>query len=265
MKKQVLMSRPLTKIKSDGSRYVRRPQIEALIDVVAPLSRADVLARCSIRDRKHAQYLPSEILLYQIRGSRQDNTSDHFESLFRMLLARVEGTLLTAVPDGQYRNADEIRSEIASRLSLFIARDHTQVVEQLDFFEIGFDGALHKVKIDCLRKLGPQKLKTDPLDDPQTGEVLAKVEDAAQTFMGRTTNALDDPVFRSRLFAAIDSLPDDEKTVIGLVLQGLPIDAKDTTTMTIAQAIGCTEKTVRNRRDRAIKKLRDILQGEYES
>lgn len=103
-----------------------------------------------------------------------------------------------------------------------------------------------------------------PIDDPETGEVTAVAEDAAQQFLASTASALDDPAFRSALSAAIDNLPDDERQVIGLLLQGLPIEAKDEKAVTIARVLGCTDRTVRNRRGRAISKLRDALK-EYQS
>lgn len=258
------MPRPLTKKKPDGTPYRRRANIESQIAEVAALDRNEVLARCAITNRKDSQYVASEVLVHLLRATRQDNRDDHFERLFRLLMVRVQSALFAAVRDSQYRNADEIRSEIVSSLAVLIGEDHTQPSDKLDFYEVGFDGALHKLKIDWLRKLGPQRLKTDPLDDPETGEVTAAAEEAAQGFLGGVGSNLDDPAFRSALFAAIDNLPDDERQVIGLILQGLPIEAKDQNTVTIPRALGCTDRTVRNRRSRAITKLRGALK-EYES
>lgn len=258
------MLRPLTKTKPDGTRYERRPEIAALVSTLIGLDREAVVKRCAISDRKQADYVASEALLYLIRSTRTDNRDVHFERLFRLLLARVRSHLDRVVSDSQYRNADEIRTEIVSDLSGMIGLDQTQSVERLEFFEIGFDGALHNLKVDWLRKLGPQRLKTDPLDDPETGEIAAAVEEAAQDFFERSASALDDPAFRSALFAAIDELPDDERRVVGLILEGLPIDAMDESTVTIARVLGCTDRTVRNRRKRAIEKLQVALK-EYAS
>ncbi len=260
------MPRPLTKTsKIDGKPYKRRPHVEALIDEVIALGRSNALVRLEIRDRKHAEYVPSEVLVHLLRATRQDNRSDQFEQLYRLLFTRVEGTLLSSVPDSQYRNADEIRSEIISHLAELITLDQTQAAEKMDIYEINFDAALHNLKIDYLRKLGPKKFKTDPLEDPQTGEVAAAVEAAAQSFLGHVASKFDDPAFRSALTAAIDSLPDDERKVIGLLIQGLPIDAKDAKTVTIARTLNCTGRTVQNRRDKAFEKLRNALKSEYES
>ena len=43
---------------------------------------------------------------------------------------------------------------------------------------------------------------------------------------------------------AISSLPSKERQVIELMLKGLPIDSTDGNVLTIAKAVGCTEKTV---------------------
>lgn len=259
------MARPLTKVnKTTGKLYQRRSHVEALIEVIVALDRASAVKRLAIRDRKHSEYVPSEVLVHLLRETRQDNRSDHFEQLYRLLFNRIEGTLLSAVADSQYRNADEIRMEIISHLAEQVTLDQQHPAENLDIYEINFDAALHNLKIDYLRKLGPQRLKTGPLEDAQTGEVSADVEAAAQSFLGHVSNKFDDPAFRSALAAAIDALPDDERKVVGLLFQGLPIDAKDAKTVTIARTLNCTGRTVQNRRDKAFEKLRKALQSEYE-
>ena len=52
------------------------------------------------------------------------------------------------------------------------------------------------------------------------------------------------------------------KQVICLILQGIPIDAKDPEVMTIARILDCDERTVRNRKTRACKALKAILEKE---
>ena len=94
-------------------------------------------------------------------------------------------------------------------------------------------------------------------------EISPEVEAAAAEFLGGDQQELDDPAFRLALTRAIDRLPDDQKEVIGLILQDFQIDSKDKSVMTISSILGCDERTVRNRRDRAYKALRAILQKEY--
>jgi DNA-directed RNA polymerase specialized sigma24 family protein len=92
-------------------------------------------------------------------------------------------------------------------------------------------------------------------------EIAPEVEKAAAEFFADAPSLFDDPAFRSALAPAINNLPLDQKTVIGLLLQGiLPIDSKDPKTTTIASVLKCDERTVRNRRDRAFKSLRKALE-----
>lgn len=64
-------------------------------------------------------------------------------------------------------------------------------------------------------------------------------------------------LYRSRLQVAISSLPPDERRVIDLILEGL-------THRSIAEALNCVEQTVRNRRDRAVQRLRLELMMEVD-
>jgi DNA-directed RNA polymerase specialized sigma24 family protein len=73
---------------------------------------------------------------------------------------------------------------------------------------------------------------------------------------------IEDSDYRSYLLTAIDSLPDDQRRVVTMLLQDIPIDSKDETTITIVKTLGCSEKTVRNRRDRAYDALRKALDKE---
>ena len=66
--------------------------------------------------------------------------------------------------------------------------------------------------------------------------------------------------FRFELRQAIDQLPPDERHVIELLhMKEMPIEAKDPETLSVSKLLQCTERTVRNRRDRAYKKLKEIL------
>ena len=83
------------------------------------------------------------------------------------------------------------------------------------------------LKISFLRKLGPKRLRTVELQDPEAGEIALEIEEAAQRFFDTAPSVFDDGDFRSQFFIAIDSLPDDERQVVCLLLKGLPIDSKE--------------------------------------
>jgi len=68
--------------------------------------------------------------------------------------------------------------------------------------------------------------------------------------------------YRSRVHAAIRTLPSNERQVIELLLQGYRIDSEDESVITIAKILSCSEKTVRNRRDRAVATVLRMLKEE---
>ena len=122
---------------------------------------------------------------------------------------------------------------------------------------------------DVLNKLGPAR-ETDPLinAEPLTHEgeggheINSEVDIAAADFINPNPSKLDDSAFRLRLMDAINGLPEDEKRAVGLFLQGMQTESQDPEVMTIAKALECTDRTVRNRLNRAHEKLRVVLQSE---
>lgn len=180
-------------------------------------------------------------------------------------MKRVEASLRSTINDARMSGAKNIRDEIMGRLAERIAEDCMKQLHWLDFYEIRFDKALIAFRVSVLREIGPSTIETVPLtsDESDSSELAPEVEDAVTDFLDGTLSKLDDSVFRSALMIAIDELPVDQKQVIGLLLQDVPIDSKDPDTMTIARILGCTEKTVRNRRDRAFKTLKVALQEEW--
>lgn len=258
------MPRPLTKLDKNGVPYRRRPPVDAAIEACLAKGRVDVLVQAAIADRNHPDYLPSEVLAHLVRQSRQDNSDRQFEQLFKLLMARVAGSLRGSVRDNQLANAEELRQGIMSELALLLAADRANTTPELDVYEVVFDKALMALRVGYLRRHGPAQNRTEPLEDPDTGTLSAEVEAAAERFLAAMPSFLDDSRFRSRLVDAIDGLPDDQRQVIGLLLQGLPIDAKEEGAASIARLLNCNERTVRNRRDRAYQTLRTALGEEYQ-
>ena len=101
-------------------------------------------------------------------------------------------------------------------------------------------------------------------ENNDASEVSPDVENKVLADFELGMSTLDDSSFRFRLYAAINDLPDDERDVIGLLLQGMPIEAKDPNVCTISNTLQCAVKTVNNRLNRAYTKLRAILPVEEE-
>lgn len=171
---------------------------------------------------------------------------------------------MAAIPDSRMAGADIVRGEILSRFMDRFARDCRENGTWLDYFEVQFEAGFAAYRTTVLRCIGPSTNKTVPLmgdgEHCDATELAPEVEKAAAEFFADGPSFFDDPAFRSALGPAIDTLPPDQKAVIGLWLQGIPIDAKDPATNTIARILKCDERTVRNRRDRAFKALRKMLE-----
>lgn len=256
------MPEPLKRKDRNGVPYVRPPEIETWLVRLEGVEVAERLRQFSVTSRKSVGHVPSEALVHFLRRAWAEGANGDFEKIFRILMARVEQSLCSAVSDSRMTGARGIREEIMERFAERIAKDCRGRDGLLDFFEIRFDKAFAAIRTSALRQIGPASVDTVPLGtDREDGlEVSAEVEAAAADFLGGDPSKLDDPAFRLELTAAINALPDDQRQVMGLLLQGFQIDSKDPNVMTIARILQCHERTVRNRRDRACKVLKGVLQ-----
>lgn len=258
------MPEPLKRKMKDGTSYERPPEIDACLSKLETLEVAERLGQFAKLSRKSIGYVPSEALVYFLRKAWAEGMQADFEKIFRILMKRIEQSLCSAISDSRIPGARDIREEILNRFAELIAQDCKGRAGLLDFYEIRFDKAFAAFRTSALRQIGPTVVDTVPLgtDEENGMEISAEVEKAAANYLGGDPEKLDDPAFRLELTAAIDSLPDDQKQVIGLLLQGFQIESKDKNIMTIARILQCDERTVRNRRDRAYKALKAILQEE---
>lgn len=258
------MPEPLMRKKKDGIQFERPLDIEAFIARLESVNSSERLHQFESLSKKNPGYVPSEVLVYFLRRAWAEGAKSDFEKTFRILLKRVEQSLCSIISDSRIAGARGIREEIMGRFAERIAKDCKGSSSYLDFFEIRFDMAFARFRISALRQIGPSNVETIPLgtDENDGVEISAEVEAAAADFLSSNPSILDDPTFRFELTAAIDNLPDDQKRVIGLLMQGFQIDSKDKNIMTISRILKCDERTVRNRRDRAFKTLNTILQGE---
>jgi hypothetical protein len=263
------MAVPLRKVKQDdGTLYQRRPDIERALDSLALLSRSELAERCRVAHPEAPNYLPSECLLHFVRTCRSDNSDNHFEALFRTLrqrvLARLPQPEFGRGPDGEVllsqRNM-RIAELVMDRFQELLVGDRAAYDERLDYFEVNFDDAVASLRGTARKKAFKEEKRSEPMTyDDETSELNAEIEEAAAAQNLLSLSELDDPAYRLRLDAAIDSLPETQRRVIELLRKGIPIDSKEPGVTTIVQTLGCVEKTVRNRRDRAIEALRKTLE-----
>lgn len=256
------MPEPLKRKDKDGVPYARPPVIEACLVRLEAIDAAVRLQCFAVTSKKSADYVPSEVLMYFLRRAWADGAHATFEKILRLLLKRVEQSLCSVVSDSRMAGARGIREEIMGRFAERIAKDCKGRAGLLDFFEIRFDKAFAAFRTSVLRQIGPGSVETVPLsaDGDEGQEISPEVEAAAADFLNGDPSKLDDPTFRFELMAAINALPDDQRRVVGLRLQGFQIDSKNPDTMTIARMLQCDERTVRNRLNRAHRALKLALQ-----
>lgn len=256
------MITPLRKCTRDGKLYTRRPRIEAKIIELLSLSRSELITRCKIRQRTDPEYVPSECLVYFIRVSRTDNLDTYFEQLYKILAERV----LRHLPNAESFNGrttsltkNAIREAVFGRFVDLLLSDRSAYLDKLDYYEINFEGALKNLRLDVQDQVWRNENRSTTFYDEETGDPTAAVERAAGSFDPFNMSALDDDDYRLCLNAAIDALPPEQRRIIVMIQQGIPIDSKDPEMVTIAKALGKSEKTIRTHRNKAYAALRAAL------
>lgn len=262
------MATLLRKQNTDGVLYTRVPSIEAQLSSLEQLSRDEILARCQIRQRSALGYVPSECLLYFVRASRADNSNVWFESLYRILLARILHALPSAnSADGKTSSLmrERIRDKVADRFVEMLAGDRQVYDDRLDFFEIRFDKALRSLRLDAQKQVLRDENRKQPLSyDEDSGELSPEIEQAAGNSAFFEGTEFRDEAFRLRLDTAIETLPSEQSRTIQMLMLGYQIHSEDPTVTTICKVLGKTPKTIWNYHDRAMKALRSAL-GEGEN
>jgi len=260
---------PLKKKTLGGKTYARDSTIEALLVKLSALPRDELLARAAITRRSDASYVPSECLVYFVRASRRDNSDAWFERLYRVLTERV----LRCLPrpesaDGRTESLTRgrIRNKVFGRFVELLAADRTGPAAKLDYFEVRFDGALASLRRDAQEQAWRDEIRSTTLEfDEETGEPSPEVERAVGHWDPFAATEIDEADYRLRLDAAIEALPPEQIRIIDMLRQGFPIDSKEPDVMTIAKALGRSEKTIRTHRDKAYAALRTaLLDGDHQ-
>lgn len=253
----------LRKRRLNGELYRRDPKVEALIAKLALLPRNELIARAAVTKRSDPGYVPSECLVYFIRQSRRDNNETWFERLYRILIERLLRSLPRAKSsDGKTESLTRgtVRDKVSSRFVELLSADRNAYIDKLDYFEIRFDGAVASLKRDAQEQAWRDENRSRPLEyDEESGELSLEVEAAAGAYDPFAASEFDDAAYRLRLDAAIEALPSEQSRIIHMLRQGFPIDSKEPDVMTIAKALGRSEKTVRTYRDKAFAALRAAM------
>mgnify|MGYP000232872108 CR=1 FL=1 len=261
---------PLQKRKSNGEVYTRRPPVADFIEKSLLWPFDILLDKAAIRDRRHSDYVPSEVLVYHLRLTKSYNSDGRFVDIYNILRDRVEAACPRPnrqVDDKVFEDARiaEIRDATVDHVTELMFTDRQGYDEQLDIYEVVFDKAVRSAHITKLRKVNRRENATEEMEDAVTGEVRAVVEAALDRYKNVGLTAEEDFDYRIHLRRAIDVLPTDEREVIDLLLADIPIETNKDGEPSMTELLGCVEKTVRNRRDRAFAKIRRVLDVEVDN
>jgi DNA-directed RNA polymerase specialized sigma24 family protein len=257
---------PLRK-QREGKAYFRPSEIETVLQSLDGLRIEEVSRRAEISEVDDPEYVPSECLVYFVRQSKVNGDTKPYRDLFAALRNRV----LRAVPVRPRRvrgvskpvESDvegQIQEKVLFDFQKLLCLDRQTYEERLDFYEIRFNAAIATLRATARRVILKKHSRRRPLQfDGDSSELTIEMEQALERVRSPNRQKEDDFPYRLRFYEAISTLPDDQRRVMELLLEGVPIDAEDPEARTIRRLLGCVEKTVRNRRDRAYAAIRDVL------
>ncbi|MEM7432631.1 MAG: hypothetical protein AAF351_11950 [Pseudomonadota bacterium] len=247
----------------DGSLYTRPANIEQQLGTTLDWSFADVLQRAAVTDTRDADYLASEIVMHHLRRTRDDADDLRFSALYPI----VEARFLKGFPsshtysDGQWIEDDQLQRMRDDQLDAFVnllLLDRQSYEERLDFYEVMFELTVKRRRNDAFKAYYRRKKTADTVDVYEESAHSPEIE-AAMAEIQTLFQSQDESVFRFELRRAIDLLPDNERQVIDMWLIGIPAEGKDSSDDSISKLLKCDPRTVRNRRNRAIERLRKTL------
>jgi len=239
---------PLRKLK-DGKPCERPPKIELKLLELDGLPDAELILRCEIVSTADAGFVPEECLIYLGLNRRDcDSRDPTFEQLYQALFKRVLAHLpLEPGQDGRGEAGleSEVRSIAASAFAELMANDReTGYDDRLDVYEYRFALAVANLRRSAYRHACSKKNRAAQIASFEEDVELSDRELEQLSFGDLAEfEKFGDKDYRMTLSAAINSLPDEYRTVLELHRQGVPIESTDENAISISKTIGRTPKT----------------------
>lgn len=261
---------PLRKRTVDGKLYERRAATEVAILESLELTFDELCDRAEISVRKRSDYIPSEVLVYFIRQTKSHNQDTQFGKLYKFLQKRIRSVcprseVRSGSKEGAVAHLLDLQDYVLDDFAERVMCDRQTYEESLDAYEVAFDHMIARRKDEALRKMYRRDKPTTPLEYDADGDIPADVEKGLTELNPDKTVFEDEITYRFQLQRAIDSLPDDERRVITMIFAGIPSESNDPDVQTISTILRCKPQTVRNRRNRAVRKLKAILGTEVKN
>ena len=223
---------PLRKRTRKGVPYTRPPEIEELIVESFSHPFGKFLARAQINDRKHPEYLPSEVLVHRIRATRHAETDEQFNALYPVLHQRIYRSCPNASIRAKGRGGSvgkllDVREEVFHRFVTLLVKDRDGYEEKMDIFEIVFDRTVRLMRKSAFRKIEPREKPLNPIEYDQRGEIPKDVEVHFSLMNPRPMTLDEELTYRFQIRPAINLLPEAERRVIDMLLAQVPIESKN--------------------------------------
>lgn len=246
--------------RKSGKLYVRMHFVESMLNDLDVLAVEDLISRCR-HPKAHEHYVHNECVLHFFRRAWAAKDLALCEPLFRELAERVRRRLPAFYRDGPVRQVElQACEEAYDKFIDMLFDERNAYNEQLDFFEVHFRRALTKLRLTaCKKAWAEEKRRASLFSEEDEGEIATEV-DAVGAYDPFDPEALKDSLCRSRLVGAIDSLDPLDKRIIEMFRQEIPIESKDPDAVTMVKVLGRSEKGIRNRRDRALGRLRRFIE-----
>lgn len=254
------MVQPLVKKSKKGKPYLRPPEIEAAIAAALKQDLATLSGRAAISKATNPQYLPSEVLVYLIRDALRRADERTYNTLLKLLIHRCMINMYKHVPENQGLDASFVREEVIGRLGELFGDDAGSATGVLDFYEIRFNLAFSKLRIDVVREEAAKAtalplLEIEELSEDETDEsVLARL---SQAF-----HSPSDPHEQAEIAAlcrAIDALaPEERDAVVLRYVYGYEVESTNPAEITVAKLCKVSGRTIRSRLKAALARLRRL-------
>jgi len=246
-----------------GKVYTRPRKIHEELKLLLALPRAEILQRCEIEEKTSPLYVASECLVHLLRACRTEPPNSYFEGIYKALHSRIVRRLRSGVSsDGESvaLSALTVRDKVVDRFNELLMRDRSGYADKLDFYEVRFDRTLKLLTITTQRQVWKETNRQAPLQDPESGEIFAEVDEAAGAVDPFENEDSDEKDYRLRLEAAIDNLPAPQKRIVTMLKLGIPIDSIHPEAVTISKTMNRSEKTIRTMRNKAFAAIKAFIE-----
>jgi RNA polymerase sigma factor (sigma-70 family) len=249
--------------KNDGQVYTRLSVNEQKLQDLVLLPSEELVKRCTL-PKTNDGYVPSECIVYFVRRSASSGDEKLFEKLFKILAARFQGLLPRPENAGgesvSFTKIQVMEHAFDRFVTMILEERSGKYVEGLDIYEVVFNSVVALRRIDAQRKSWKEENRSTTLEvGEESTEIASEVEEAAGQYDPFDPDEIQNNIYRLRLADAISQLPQPQKVIVEMLRQGVLIESIDPKVDTISKLLGISEKTVRNRRDKAFEKLRKIL------